>query len=264
MTFKALLASAIIGMASLAISTVGSSASSLDDIISRGKVLIAIDLAVPPFGTTNSEMQPDGLDVDIAKLLAKDLGVELEVVSVTGQSRIPTLLTGKADFVVSSFGIYPERALAIAFSNPYGGHRSIIVAGPDTEISSLQDLAGKRVGVPRGTAHERVLSGADIEGMELIRFDDDSTTINALVAGQVDAIGTVNFILAELQTRYPERNYQEKVTYLKSFFGVGLRQDEPVLLHWLNTVLFVHYQSGELDQIYQKWMKAPLPELPTF
>ena len=107
------------------------------------------------------------------------------------------------DFVVASFGIYPERALSVAFSNPYGGHKSVIVAPNDTEIASLQDLAGKRVGVPRGTAHERVLSGAGIEGMELVRFDDDSTTLNALISGQVDAIGTVNYIGAQLQQRYP-------------------------------------------------------------
>lgn len=239
-------------------------ASTLDDIIARGKVLIGVDLSVPPFGITNAEMQPDGLDVDIAKLLAEDLGVELELVPVTGQSRIPTLMTGKADFVVASFGIYTERALSVAFSNPYGGHKSIIIAPDDVAISSLDDLAGKRVGVPRGTAHERLLSEAKIEGMELVRFDDDATTLNALVVGQVDAIGTVNYIAAELQEKYPDRNFEEKVTYLESFYGVGLRRDQPDLLHWLNTVLFVHEQSGELGAIYEKWMKTPLPDLPTF
>jgi polar amino acid transport system substrate-binding protein len=239
------------------------SAASLDEIVARQKVLIGVDLSVPPFGITNDSMEPDGLDVDVAKLLAKDLGVTLELVPVTGQSRIPSLQTGKVDFVVASFGIYPERALSVAFSNPYGGHKSVIVAPNDTDIASLQDLAGKRVGVPRGTAHERVLSGAGIEGMELVRFDDDSTTLNALISGQVDAIGTVNYIGAQLQQRYPDR-FAEKLTYLESFYGVGLRRGDPDLLHWLNTVLFVHNQSGELGEIYEKWMKTPMPMLPSF
>jgi len=239
-------------------------ASSLDDIISRGKVLIGVDLSVPPFGTTNAEMQPDGLDVDVAKLLAKDLDVKLELVQLTGQSRIPSLLTGKVDFVVASFGIYTERAKSIAFSNPYGGHQSVLVAAKDTPIAKLADLAGKRVGVPRGTAHEKILSEANIKDMKLIRFDDDSTSLNALVSNQVDVIGTVNYIAAELKTRYPERGFEEKLTYLKSFYGVGLRRNEPDLLHWLNTVLFVHSQSGELGKIYEKWMKTPLQPLPSF
>ncbi|WP_035872591.1 transporter substrate-binding domain-containing protein [Cucumibacter marinus] len=248
----------------LALGTAQASATTIDDLLQRGSVRIGVDLSVPPFGITNASMEPDGLDVDIAKLLASDLGVELDLVPVTGQSRIPSLQTGKVDFVVASFGIYPERALSVAFSNPYGGHKSIIIAPQDVQIESLEDLSGLTVGVPRGTAHERILSEAGIEGMELVRFEDDSTTLNALVAGQVDAIGTVNFIAAELQERYPDRNFSEKVTYLESFYGVGVRQGEMELVHWLNTVLFVHNQSGELGEIYRKWMKTDLPQLPSF
>ena len=106
------------GLLAITLGVSSASASSLDDIIARKKVLVGVDLSVPPFGITNEQMQPDGLDVDVAKLLAKDLGVELELVSVTGQSRIPSLQTGKVDFVVASFGIYTERALSVAFSNP--------------------------------------------------------------------------------------------------------------------------------------------------
>lgn len=263
MNLKSLILTVVAGTA-LAAGISPAAASALDDILERGTVQIGVDLSVPPFGITNAEMQPDGLDVDVAKMLAEDLGVQLDLVPVTGQSRIPALLTGKVDFVVASFGIYPERALSVAFSNPYGGHKSIIIAPDDVEISSLEDLAGKRVGVPRGTAHERLLSEANIEGMNLVRFDDDATTLNALVVGQVDAIGTVNYIAAELQEKYPDRNFEEKVTYLESFYGVGLRREQPDLLHWLNTVLFVHEQNGELGAIYEKWMKTPLPELPTF
>lgn len=254
----------LVGLAIAFASSTAASSASLDDIIAKKKVTIGVDLSVPPFGITNEQMQPDGLDVDVAKLLAKDLGVELDLVPVTGQSRIPSLQTGKVDFVVASFGIYTERALSVAFSNPYGGHKSVIIAAQDAQIKSLDDLKGKRVGVPRGTAHEKILSAAKIDGMELVRFDDDSTTLNALVAGQVDAIGTVNYIAAQLQQRYPDRNYEEKVTYLESFYGVGLRRGDPDLLHWLNTVLFVHKQSGELGKIYEKWMKTPMPELPSF
>lgn len=247
-----------------ALSSAPGEAGSLDDIIARGSVKIGVDLSVPPFGVTNEKGEPDGLDVEFAKLLAKDLGVKLDLVQVTGQSRIPSLVTGKVDFVVASFGIYVERAKSIAFSNPYGGHQSVIVAPKGTKIEKMSDLAGKRVGVPRGTAHEKVLSEAGIKDMRLIRFDDDSSTLNALVSGQVDAIGTVNYIAAELKSRFPDRGFEEKFTYLKSFYGVGLRRNEPDLLHWLNTVIFVHNQSGELAAIYEKWMKAPLPALPSF
>ena len=59
-------------------------ADTLDDIKKAGKIRIAIDLAIPPFGMTDDKMQPTGSDVDLARLLAKDLGVELEIVTTTG------------------------------------------------------------------------------------------------------------------------------------------------------------------------------------
>src|SRR6267143_259844 len=73
-----------------------------------------------------------------AKLIAKDLGVTLEMVPVTGPNRVPFLLSGKADMVVSIFGITPERAKSVAFSIPYGTLKAVIF------------LKGKRIGVARG------------------------------------------------------------------------------------------------------------------
>ena len=73
----------------------------LDDIKSAKKIRIAIDLGVPPYGMTDRQMNPTGSDVETARLLARDLGVELEIVQTTGANRIPFLQTGKADIVVS-------------------------------------------------------------------------------------------------------------------------------------------------------------------
>jgi polar amino acid transport system substrate-binding protein len=239
-------------------------ASALDDIEARGSVRIGVDIGTPPFGTLDKNMKPAGLDVDIANMMAKDLGVELDLIPVTGQSRIPSLLTDKVDFVVASFGIYTERARTIAFSNPYGGHQSVIVGRSDLPIHGMSDLKGLRIGVTRGTAHEKMLADANVPGMKLIRFEDDSTTLNALATGQVDAIGTVNYISAELKERYPNSHFENKFSYLKSYYGVGLRYGEPDLLHWLNTVIYVHSQNGDLGRVYEKWMKMPLPDLPSF
>ena len=66
-------------------------ADTLDDIKKAGKVRIAIDLAIPPFGMSDDKTEPAGSDVDLARLLAKDLGVQLEIVTTTGPTRIPML-----------------------------------------------------------------------------------------------------------------------------------------------------------------------------
>jgi len=88
-------------------------ADALDDIRKAGKIRIAIDLGVPPYGMTDDNLQPTGLDVEAARLLAKDWGLEFEHVPTTGASRIPALQTGKADLVISSLSYTAERAKVI-------------------------------------------------------------------------------------------------------------------------------------------------------
>lgn len=105
----------ILILLSLLFPALSAQAETVDDIISRGEVRIGVDISTPPFGSLDKEMKPAGLDVDMANLLAKDLGVKLELVPLTGQNRIPSLLTDKVDFIVASFGIYTERARSIAF-----------------------------------------------------------------------------------------------------------------------------------------------------
>src|SRR6185503_7967667 len=101
-------------------------ADTLDDIKKAGKVRIAIDTAIPPFGMTDDKMQPSGSDVDTARLLAQDLGVQLEIVTTTGPSRIPALQSNKADLVISTLSITPDRAKVIDFSVPYADHPSVV------------------------------------------------------------------------------------------------------------------------------------------
>lgn len=166
-------------------------AQTLDAVLKRGKVLVGVNTASPPFGTTNEKMEPDGYEVDIAKMLAADLGVQLEIVPVTNENRIPTLMTGKADVIASTLQITSERAKSVLFTAPYGMHQSMVIGPPDLKVSSLAELAGKRVGVARGSAYANILAQAGIPGLQLVQFADDSANLNALVAGQVDAAGTV-------------------------------------------------------------------------
>ena len=105
-----------LALAALSLSFVSAQADTLDNIKKAGKVRIAIDTAIPPFGMTDDRLQPTGSDVDTAQLLAKDLGVTLEIVTTTGPTRIPMLQTDKADLVVSTLSITVDRAKGICAS----------------------------------------------------------------------------------------------------------------------------------------------------
>src|SRR3979490_2499154 len=150
-----LIAGAAFALRSLGVSA---QADTLDDIRKAGKIRIAIDLAIPPFGMTDDKMQPTGSDVDLARLLAKDMGVELEIVTTTGPTRIPMLQTNKADIVVSTLSITPDRAKVIDFSVPYADHPSVVGALKSLQIKQMSDLDGKKVAVVRGTTQDTDLT----------------------------------------------------------------------------------------------------------
>src|SRR5690349_17119178 len=150
-TIRRAIAGAALVLLSLALPAHGDT---LDDIKKAGKIRVAIDTAIPPFGMTDDKLQPTGSDVDVARLLAKDLGVELEIVTTTGPTRIPMLQTNKADIVVSTLSITPDRAKVIDFSLPYADHPSVVAALKSIQIGKMADLDGKRVAVVRGTTQD--------------------------------------------------------------------------------------------------------------
>jgi polar amino acid transport system substrate-binding protein len=236
---------------------------SLDTIIKRGKILIAIDMGSSPYAMTNAQMQPEGSDVEAAQLLAKDLGVELEIVPTTGQGRIPVLLSGKADLTMATFSITAERAKTVAFSNPYGVIRSVVFGAKSAMIKEPKDLVGKKIGVTRGTTQEPQLVATAPKGTEIIRFDDDATSIAALGSGQVDALGTADNRTIVLNNRFPDK-FEIKYDLGMFYYAVGMRRNEPDLLHWVNTWVFVNTHNGKLGQIFEKWVGQKLPTLPTF
>ena len=236
----------------------------LDEIIKRGKVQIAVDTGTPPFGITDVNMQPDGADIDVAKLIAKDLGVTLEMVPVTGPNRVPFLLSGKADMVVSIFGITPERAKSVAFSIPYGTLKAVIFGPKSVAIKSMADLKGKRIGIARGNIMDIELTATAPEGTIFQRYDDEASSNAALLAGQVDAIGIPDHTGGLLARQNPDKQLESKFVTRLSPYGVGIKRGDSDLLQWLNTFVFFHKNNGDLSKIYEKWVGSPLPDLATF
>ena len=152
----------------------------------------------PPFGIMGTDGKPDGYDADVAKLLAKDLGVTLNLVPVTGPNRIPYLLSGQVDLLVASLGITPERAEKVAFSDPYAGISIGVMGLSDMDLSTPEKLAGHTVGVTRASTQDTAVTAVAPADATIQRFDDDATAVQALLSGQVEALGASNIIMAQI------------------------------------------------------------------
>ena len=240
-------------------------AQTVDEIIKRGKVIIGVNTTTPIFGLVGSDGQPEGYDPDVARLVGKYLGVQVEFVSVTGANRLPFLLTNRVDMVIALFGITPERAQQIWFSMPYATEAATLVAPASRAVKSVDDLAGLRVGVPRGAMQDLILTPqAAAKKINLMRFDDEATALQALVSGQIDVVGTGLLVYRTLNRNNPGKNYEVKIVLRPLHFGIGIRRGQIDLFQWLNTFIYTIKNNGELDAISRKWRQLPLEPLPVF
>lgn len=231
----------------------------LQRILDAGRIRIAIDLSVPPWSFKDDQLQPTGSEVENAKLLVADLGVRLEIVSTNGADRIPLLMSDRTDIIMSVLTITPEREKVIAFSRPYTGG-SIVIAGPrDLKIETFADLAGKRVAVTRGTSNDSDLVKVAPPGTQILRFDDEATTITAVVSGQAQLVVQAPSLVAVINKQNPALNLVPKLTVREFMAGVGLRKEDVSLKARIDQWIAKGMTDGKIEAAYEKFQGVPLP-----
>ncbi len=253
-------------VAAVAMLPVSALAQSVDDIISRGKLIIAVDTTTPPYGFLDAELKPTGFDIEVATKMGEALGVPVEFVTVTSPGRIPALLTKQVDAVVSIFSITPARAIQVDYTIPYAGQSAVLIAPKSTAIRGHADLVGKKVGLTRGTAEDGILTAAAEAnpGIEILRFDDYASLLQAMVSGQIDAMGGGDYGEIYLKKSANGDDFEQKYKLKTFYFGIGVAKDNDDLRQWINTWLFTLKADGVLEQLSMKYRNQPLPELPVF
>ncbi len=237
------------------------SAQTLADLKKKGKVTIGMLVDFPPYGILNSSNQPDGYDADVAKLLAKDMGLKADIVPVTGPNRIPYLLTGKVDMLVASLAVTPERAKQVLFSKPYSAATIVLYGLAKLDMKTPANLKGMRIGVARASTQDVAVTKIAPEGTQIRRFDDDASAMQALLSGQVDAIGCSVTVAAQIAKRAPAGKFETKFTLLQQNMAVALRPGDDALVKTVNDLIAKNTANGELNKLYEKWLGAPLPKL---
>lgn len=245
-----------------AIGTFSPAAADLSDILSSGTIKIAVPENFPPFGALGASGEHEGYDVDVAKLIAADLGVELEIVPVASKQRIPYLETDRVDLVISSMGANPGRAKSIWFSSAYAPFFSGAFATADMAISSPADLAGKKVGLTGGTLEDLELTKMAPDSAEIIRFGDNAATLAAYASGQVDVLVTGNTVAADFTKKNPEKAIETKFIIKESPCFIGVKKGSFDLLQWVNVFILHKTLGGELNTLSEKWFGQKLPALP--
>jgi len=235
----------------------------LNRILSDGVVKIAVPESFAPFGFVGKTGEHEGYDVDVAKLIAKDLNVTLELVPVVSKQRIPFLETDKVDIVVSTMGANPKRAKSINFSSAYAPFYSGAFARSGLNISSPEDLSGLKIGLTGGTLEDLEITKTAPKDASIVRFGDNAATISAFLSGQTDVLVSGNTVAAKLSADDPSLDIERKFIIKDSPCFIGIKKGNDDLLRWVNVFILHKKLGGELNKISEKWLGQSLPPLPS-
>jgi len=236
------------------------SAQTLEAVKARGKVIIGVQGDNPPFGFLDSTGKNTGYDVEIGALFGQFLGLPVEFQVVTNQNRIAGLQAQKVDVLFATLGMSPDRAKSLQYSKPYAANVMQVLAKKSMKVSGPQDLTDIPLGVPKASTQEIVLTEMAPKA-KYLRFDDDSSTIQALLSGQVDAVGASQFYLARVEELSPGV-YENKFPIKTNYNGAGTILGDKVWNETVNKFLDQINANGKLAELYHKWMKLDPPKWP--
>ena len=237
-------------------------ADAFEDILKKGVVRIATPLAVPPMGSQNEKREAEGFDIELAGMVAKALGVKLEMQQVTGANRIPFLITNKVDIVISVMGLTPERAKQIMFTSPYADTQLAVFGPKAVAVTSADQLGSYKVAAAKGTIQETALSALNPKA-QIMRTEDDATAAAAYLSGQAELFATNTLLIPDMQKRNPAKEFDMKFSIRRSPAHMGVRMGEHNLVRWLDEFIFFSTMNGELDRLHQKWLGMKMQPLPS-
>ena len=209
--------------------------------------------AFPPYEMVDENNQIIGIDAEIAAAVAEKMGMKLEIKDMAFDSLITAVSTGNVDVVLAGMTVTPERMEAVNFSDSYATGIQVVIVPEESIIASIDDLAGKKIGVQSGTAGD--VYCADEFGEDAVaRYDNGALAVAALKNGQVDCVvidnePAKNFVAANeglkiLETEYAVEDY-----------AAAIAKENTELLEKFNAALAELKAEGKIDEIVGKYIK---------
>ena len=249
----------VVALAAMTFSMGTAMAGALDDIQKRGSLRVGMEPGYMPFELTNQKGEIIGFDVDMAKRIAKAMGVKLEIVSTAWDGIIPALLTQKFDMIMSGMTLTQERNLSINFATPYIliGQSILLNKKFEKDVKSYKDLNDPKYTIASklGTTGEQATKRM-IPNAKYISYETEQEGTLELLNGKIDAF---IYDLPFNSIAYAEKG-KGKIVHLNEPFtkeplAWAIRKGDVDFLNWLNNFMAQIKYDGDYDKIYNKWFQ---------
>jgi polar amino acid transport system substrate-binding protein len=241
--------------------TAASTAAAADlGLLEPGKLQVASDIPYAPFEFTEpGSTEAIGFDVDLVKAVAATPGIgitDVEFIKQPFDTIIVSVAQGRFDMSASSFSITPERAKQIDFSDGYFTATQSVMVKTGSDIQSIDDLEGRRIGVQRGTTGADL--AATVKGAEVLRYEIIDDAFNALAADRVDAVINDYAVSAYAAERRDDFEIVDRNPTVENY-GLVFPKDNPALRDAFNAGLAEIRANGTYDEIFRKWFGEDPP-----
>lgn len=258
-TFKKLITLGSLAALSATTSMTASAGEVLDGIVKSGELRACFDAGYVPFEMKAKNGNYVGFDIDLGKLMAKQMGVKYVPVNTAWDGIIPALTTGKCDLIMAGMTINPQRNLRVNFADPYiiVGQSIILNPALKGKIKSYKDLndpkytVTSKLGTTGETAIKKILGKANYNA-----FETETDAVLEVVNGKADAmIYDMPFV-----SIYSAQNADKVEVILEPFtyepLGWAVKQGDADMINFLNNFLRQIKGDGSYDRIYSKWFKS--------
>lgn len=232
--------------------------STIEKVIRSGKLRVGMSTFVP-WAMQSKTGEWVGFEIDMAKKLAEDMGVEVEFVPTKWEGLIPGLLTGKFDLIIAGMMGTPQRALKLNFTTPYDFSVMNVVAHKEVAagFTTASDFNKPEVTILARNGTTAVASAKRVmPKAELLLFSENGPMVQELLNGKAHAIVSSSPEPAQLAAKYPETLFFIDESLMKEPISMGVRKGDPDTLAYLNNWIVVVKNQGFIEEKVNYWWKS--------
>ena len=222
--------------------------------VEPGKLIMSTNAAFPPYEMTTDSGEFEGIDIETAQAIADKLGLELQIDDMDFDAALLAVQQGKADMVMAGVTVTDERQNVMDFTDSYATGIQSIIVKEDSDIASVDDLAGKKIGTQRGTTGYLYCSD-DFGDENVVAYDNGLTAVQMLNNGQVDCVVIDNAPAKEFIVANPGLKLLD-TAYVEESYAIGVGKGNTELKDAINTALEELKADGTLQAIVDKYITA--------
>lgn len=218
----------------------------------KDTLVMATNAEFPPYEYYDGD-DVVGIDVEIAQAVCDELGKELVVEDMAFDSIITSVSSGKADFGLAGITVTDERKESVNFTDTYAHTSQVVIVMEDSDITCVDDLTGKTLGVQLGTTGD--IYAGDVEDAIVERYNKGFEAVQAMMTGKIDAV----IIDQEPAKAFVAENEGIKIldeAFTEEDYAMAIAKDNDELVEAINEALATLKESGKLDEIVAKYIKA--------